>query len=120
MIFMEAIDFSKLSPEAAGLVTKPWVEQNDACPYQKTGERIQFATSRSTDEHPALKSAIEALGVDNFGITALPRPTFEKLVAAQLPHFERTLSEATGPANIKQIVAEAGAKAGVDAEGIRR
>ena len=117
---MERLDLDNLSTDAAGMVTKPWVEQNEACPYQKTGERVLFATPRSTGEHAALGAAIEALGINNFGITTVPLTTYRKLVNAQSESFERTLSDTTGPGNIKQIVAEAGAQVGVNAEGFRR
>lgn len=113
---MERIDLNNLSSEAARLVTKAWVEQNSACPYQKTGERVLFATPRSSAEHPALREAIEALGISNFGITFTPIGEFKNLVSAQEKRFRGELSEVLGP-DIRHIVAQAGVHQG-SSEGI--
>lgn len=117
-----SLDLSNINTDVAGLVSREWVDQNSACPFQKTGDRVHFATPRSLDEHQALRASIEAtIGTGNFGITIVPYARYQQLVSEQGNNFSNSLDGVKGPSqDVGKIIAEAGAKQDADAELVHR
>ena len=114
----QGFNINLASKDVAGLVNAVWVEQNEACPYRKNGDTVEFATPRTGTERDQLSASIEQLGLGKFAIVGCSMPALKDLIKRQNPNFANTLGGLAGP-GVKQILAEAGLAQDRSAEGVR-
>lgn len=107
------LDLKNINHDVAGYVNQQWAEQNMACPYEKVGERIYFASPRTGESAPIL-AALQEIGLTNVAIGFVSITQFRTLVEAQKPHFANSLDGVTTGLDVRKIMAEAGLQQELD------